>query len=216
MKKHWLQQNNTSNLILYFSGWGLDVNAILHLEQAKDDICVVFDYSDLNNFNLDAFKTYSNIRLIAWSMGVWVAAHILQNTSLSIIQAIAINGTELPIDDQFGIPNAVFAGTLDGLSLDSISKFDRRMCGSKSVYQQFTQLNRTLEIDDLKSELQNIFLEVKKHPKPSFNWTKAFVGQSDLIFPTSNQINYWGEKAVYVDSMPHFPFFVYQSLEELF
>ena len=207
MKKHWIQKHDSPNLILYFSGWGMDHAAVESLELVEDDICVVYDYTDLSNFEESDFKSYQSIRLIAWSMGVWVAAFLLQNSELKITQAIAVNGTPRPIDDQFGIPEAVFLGTLNGLSADSLPKFDRRMCGSKAVYQQFVHISRSSSINALKFELQNIYDFVMANPQPQLKWTKALIGQTDMIFPASNQKYYWNDLGEELD-MPHFPFFV--------
>ena len=215
MKQHWLQQNKTKKLILYFSGWGMDAAAVEHLERASDDICVVYDYTDLTNLETSEFKIYKSIQLLAWSMGVWVASFILQNSDLNITQAIAINGTPKPVDDVYGIPESVFSGTLESLTSENLSKFDRRMCGSKAVYQQFNNIQRQNEIETLKLELQNIYLSVKANPAPKLRWTKAWIGESDMIFPSQNQQQFWGEVGFEL-KMPHFPFFEFSKWNDFF
>ena len=49
-------------------------------------------------FDTDLLETYSQITLIAWSMGVWAASQIMkQYPHLPVSQSIAINGTLYPI-----------------------------------------------------------------------------------------------------------------------
>jgi len=208
MKKHWVQNKGSQNITLYFSGWGMDPNTVKSLESEDNDICMFYDYRSLDDFSVDDFKTYQSVEIVAWSLGVWAASYLLQNCGLNITKAIAINGTPIPIHDEFGIPALVFNATLDSLSIEALPKFDRRMCGSKAIYQQFAQLERSQNIDDLKNELQHLRDSALSHPAPNFRWTKAWIGKSDLIFPTQNQQKYWGDLGHQID-MPHFPFFVF-------
>ena len=210
MKQYWIQKNGSEKLILYFAGWGTDHAAVEALERNGDDICAVYDYRDLSHFDASELKTYDSIQVVAWSMGVWVAAFLLQDSDLNISRATAINGTPNPINDRLGIPEAVFTGTLEGLTPETLPKFDRRMCGSKAIYQQFVHISRPSDIAALKQELQNIFETVQTHPLPCLNWTKALVGRSDMIFPAANQKNFWSDLGLEVD-MPHYPYFTYKK-----
>ena len=68
------------------------------------DLLICYDYQDLT-LDFD-FSAYQQIRVVAWSMGVWVAERVLQGITLQ--SATAVNGTGLPCDDGFGIPYAIF------------------------------------------------------------------------------------------------------------
>ncbi len=102
------------HLILYFAGWGMPPDAVNHLILPENhDLLICYDYQDLN-LDFD-FSAYRHIRLVAWSMGVWAAERALQGIRLK--SATAVNGTGLPCDDNFGIPCAVFKGTLENLTM---------------------------------------------------------------------------------------------------
>ncbi len=92
------------------------------------DLLICYDYQDLN-LDFD-FSAYRHIRLVAWSMGVWAAERALQGIRLK--SATAVNGTGLPCDDNFGIPDTIFKATLDNLTENTRLKFERRICGDKA------------------------------------------------------------------------------------
>lgn len=54
-------------------------------------------------------------------------------------------------------------------------------------------------------ELEALYRESSVIYTPTLNWTDAVIATRDVIFPTQNLRNYWGEKAVLLDA-PHYPF----------
>ena len=68
--------------------------------------------------------------------------------------AIAINGTESPVDNSTGIPENIFKGTLETLDERNLRKFRMRMSGSH--YKNLEGCFNTPDIDKLKSELEFI------------------------------------------------------------
>ena len=94
------------HLIVYFAGWGTPLDAVAHLILPTNHNFIKFCY-DYQDLKLDFdFSAYQQIRVVAWSMGVWVAERVLQGLTLQ--SATAVNGTGLPCDDSFGIPYAIF------------------------------------------------------------------------------------------------------------
>ena len=76
---------------------------LAHLILPTDhDLLICYDYQDLK-LDFD-FSAYQQIRVVAWSMGVWVAERVLQGITLQSVTAV--NGTGLPCNDSFGIPYA--------------------------------------------------------------------------------------------------------------
>ena len=61
-------------LLLFFAGWGMDETPFLQIRPTDTDWMVCYDYRSLE-FDTDLLQEYSEIRLIAWSMGIWVASH---------------------------------------------------------------------------------------------------------------------------------------------
>lgn len=104
MKQHFIIKNNQKHLLLFFAGWGMDETPFLQIQPRTDnDWLICYDYRSLE-FDAIILQEYSEITLIAWSMGVWAASQIMkQYPSLPLSQSIAINGTPYPIHETKGI-----------------------------------------------------------------------------------------------------------------
>ena len=180
--------DNNPNLIIYFAGWGTPTSAVSHLALPENtDLLLCYDYQDLA-LNVD-LSSYSQIRVVAWSMGVWVANQVLGQTPL--VSATAINGTGKPCDDAMGIPQAVFIGTLEQLDERNLAKFQRRMCGDSTTFEQYSQLSGQRDWQQVRSELSELYQSIQQDNGKSLNWTKAIIGEKDRIFPSQNQLNFW-------------------------
>ena len=108
MKQHFIIKNNQKHLLLFFAGWGMDETPFLQIHPTDKDWMVCYDYRSLE-FDAGILQEYSEITLIAWSMGVWAASQIMkQYPSLPLSQSIAINGTLYPIHETKGIAPAIF------------------------------------------------------------------------------------------------------------
>ena len=141
MKQHFIIKNNQKHLLLFFAGWGMDETPFLTIHPTDKDWMICYDYRSLA-FDTDLLETYSQITLIAWSMGVWAASQIMkQYPHLPVSQSIAINGTLYPIHETKGIAHSIFDGTLQGLNEQTLQKFQRRMCGSIADYKTFQTIS---------------------------------------------------------------------------
>lgn len=188
MKTKHIQQQG-ENLIVYFAGWGTPPSVVEHLVLPENyDLLICYDYQDLHcDFD---FSAYQHIRAVAWSMGVWVAERVMQGYPL--LSATAINGTGLPCHDEFGIPEAIFTGTLNGLNEENRHKFERRICGSKSALGDYQQLSQRPTLDEIHAELTALYGFLLQDPRTDLiQWTKAIVTSKDKIFPVQNQRAYW-------------------------
>ena len=134
----------------------MDETPFLQIRPTNKDWLICYDYRSLE-FDAIILQEYSEITLIAWSMGVWAASQIMkQYPSLPLSQSIAINGTPYPIHETKGITPAIFEGTLQGLNEQSLQKFQRRMCGSTAGYKTFQTVAPQRSIEELKEELAAI------------------------------------------------------------
>ncbi|QLB13578.1 biotin synthesis protein BioG [Bisgaardia hudsonensis] len=211
------QDNN--GLIIYFAGWGTPTTLISHLALPKNyDLLICYDYQDLK-LDFD-FSVYKQIRVVAWSMGVWVANQVLAD--ISTVSATAINGTGSPCDDDFGIPHTIFLGTLTNLNEINLVKFQRRICGNKDNFNYYQDCEKqdlsVRNIENLKSELTALYQEILKteHSK-LLNWSRVIIGKQDKIFPIINQRNYWENKCneiIFMD-IAHYPFNLFSHWSEL-
>lgn len=188
-------------LILYFNGWAMTPEAVEHLIRPEGyDLLIVWDYRSLDlDFDLSVYKAIS---LVAWSMGVWAADRFALGLAeaLPLERAVAICGTGYPVDDAWGIPQAVFEGTMNGLSEANRVRFNRRMCGGKTYRHLFEALAKR-STDEIKAELEAVYRhEVSAErslPKAdALRWSLALIGQEDRIIPADNQLAYWRGQGV--------------------
>lgn len=186
------------------------------------DLIVLWDYRDLALPGDLDLSIYTSIDLVAWSMGVWAADHVLGMCALPIHRAIAVCGTGYPMDDALGIPEAIFRATLDGLTEDNRLRFNRRMCGGKTLRHLFDALaHRSTE--EIYDELNSVLLREQgttQRSSPKLNtapWTRAIVGRSDRIVPPDNQQRYWEKQGVGIERTDdaHYAFVRMTSWDEL-
>lgn len=202
MQTQFIQQTNSQQLIIYFAGWGTPPSVVAHLSLPPNtDLLLCYHYQ---HFHLDIdLSTYHTIQIIAWSLGVWAAQ---QTISFQPQNAIAINGTGLPRHDQYGINQHIFDQTLHHLNNTNRQKFDLRMCGNKTLFNDYQNLTQQRSLDQLHQELTYLATTLNQAKTPTFNWTKAIIGKQDKIFLAENQQNYWQHKKIpmQIIQAPHY------------
>lgn len=203
MKHYFIQQNYFPRLTLFFAGWGMDECPFMDYCPENSDLLVCYDYRSLD-FDFTLLQGYQEIRLIAWSMGVWAASMVLQDMDLPICESVALNGTVTPVDDLKGISQQVFEGTLEGLNEGTLEKFIRRMCLKKENLETFLSKRPQRAVEELQEELRRIGEQVKSCAVPSFAWERAVIGKNDLIFTAVNQRNAWTGTEVAEYDIPHY------------
>ena len=203
MRYNWLNKNNNDSLIVFFNGWGMDDKVVSHLDCANFDVLAFYDYETFEIPNFD-FSTYSKKYLIAWSMGVFVCNYFYEAFG-NFDKYIAINGTQNPIDDEFGIPKKIYDLTVNNFNELSCAKFMKKISSSVDLNSYKSRSN-----EELKNELISIRdLKVKNY----FNFDEAIVSDKDRIIPTQNQINFWNKQGVTVKSVTgaHYIFDEYKN-----
>lgn len=220
MQQHWLSRDAGDRLILFMLGWGCDELAVKHLvkplaKRGFDTICF-YDYRETEPVSVSMFDDYKQVYLVAWSFGVFMAealwgdavAEARSGSSRIFTQAIAVNGTPLTIDNQYGIPEKSFDLTLKNIKTSGIEKFQKRAMGEYFV--ESSSLCRP--IDQLYDELFVLSDWAQsahdQHVADGSFWDCAIVGSRDLIFPVQNMQRYWdmaGVECITAD-IPHFPF----------
>jgi biotin synthesis protein BioG len=187
MEKVWINQQNSSQLLLFFNGWGMDEKPFNHLGTSKDlDVLMVYDYTNLDNAHdlCKDFADYKSVHLVAWSLGVFVAAKVL--AGIKFASTKAINGTLMPIDENEGIAPIIFQGTIDSWGEVARIKFNRRMCGTYSK-----QFNVTRSIESQKSELISLKEQIINSSVPENIFQQATISLNDKIFTRQAQERHW-------------------------
>lgn len=186
---------SASRLIVFFAGWGVSPAVVLPLKLPADtDLLICFDYD--GDFSLPpTLSHYQYIEVYAWSMGVWVAERALCGLDFKIDRKTAINGTGLPIHEQYGISPLVFEQTNAGMLSPQAEmvrhKFERRMCVEASTLAYYQSL-RTRGTENIAKELAYLYqVACQDQRMDLIAWDKAIVGLGDKIFLPEHQIAYW-------------------------
>lgn len=178
-------------LILIFAGWSTGPELYTDVRREGWDVMVCHDYTDIK-FDKGAIAKYDTIYLYAWSLGVFVASLVLD--AHKITAAYAINGTLSPVDDSKGIPAAIFEGTAMTLNEANLKKFRMRMFGGARNYAALADKMVDADIESLRQQLFNIQRIAASGQPDNLQWRRAYISDSDLIFPTAAQHAAWAGK----------------------
>lgn len=202
-----------ANLIIYFAGWGTPASVVSHLALPNGyDLLICYDYQDLN-FPAFDFSRYQTVRLVAWSMGVWVAEKVLPEINLA--SATAINGTLFPKHDLWGIPLQIFDGTLQTLNAENRLKFERRMCGDKQLLNVYLALPEQRSLAEIHHELEVLNTAIEANlVTPKLHWTNVIIGEKDRIFSAQNQLAFWQDKKVRMAHLSKGEHYLWQHFSE--
>lgn len=190
MKYSFVHKERASRLLIIFGGWGMDENVFKHIYRPGYDIMAIWDY---RNFHIDwgCTSRYSEICILAWSMGVYAASQTLQAINHKITKKIAVAGTLMPIHDKYGIPEAIYEGTVANLSPITLRKFYRRMCATTADFEKFQHIAPSRPVDELKDELIAIADRTVLNTPGNIQWDLAIIGKNDRIFPFHHQKKAW-------------------------
>ena len=192
MQYKWLNRHDNKNLIVFFNGWGMDEKIVKHL--CCDDY--------------DVFAKYQNKILIAWSMGVFVCNYFYEQFK-NFNYFIAINGTQVPIDDNFGIPESAYNLTIEYFNENTCFKFMKKISPNNELKNYCSR-----RLDELKQELISVKnLKTNKY----LNFNKAIISVKDRIFPYKNMKNFWSQKDIILIEInsSHYVFDTYKKWSDL-
>ena len=211
MNIDFLRRSGSPTLELFFAGWGMDSRPFAWAADAPHtadcDFAVCYDYTDIQLDKVNQANAqlhgYSKVRVRAWSLGVYAASLVLPDMGCAISTAVAINGTLWPVDDELGIPHAVYDATAANLTAESLERFNRRMCGAhRAVFEQRRPLR---SVDSLRAELLHIRECAADRTRPQFTgWTQAVLSSRDKIFPIANMRRAWPATPQFELDEPHY------------
>lgn len=215
MQFHWLNKQNNSKLIIFFAGWSFDENPFKFLACENFDVLIVYDYSTIDE-NIEKFTSYKEINLIAWSMGVFVA-YLLKDKLPKFNKKIAINGTPLPVNDEFGIPVKPFLLTLRHARTGLEGKFYQNIFDTKEEFEKYSTMSVNRSIENRETELKSLYDKIRS-AEINYNrfYDKSLISSRDKIIPTKNQINFWQNNAeIEMLESGHFPYYNFKSWNEI-
>ncbi len=215
MKHSWLNKNGNSELLIFFAGWSFDEKPFKFLDTDGLDVVVLYDYRDLG---LDAdFSDYEKYYLATWSMGTYIAA-LLKDKLPKFERTVALNGTTMPIDNEYGIPKRTFDLTLKYAAEGLKGKFYENVFYGEEQLKKYWAAPVERTIENRVEELQRLKESIVENRVDAYGFYKiAYVSENDKIIPPRNQHNAWEELGVSVIILPdgHFPFYNFKSWKEI-
>jgi pimeloyl-[acyl-carrier protein] methyl ester esterase len=217
MKTYIRRREKNNRLVVFYGGWGMDENVFAPFCNDEFDFILFYNYSADEALVLPELKTYEKITLIGWSLGVWAAEYLSQKTGIKPDVTIAVNGTPVPADDQYGIPLNVFEGTLNNITEENIDKFYLRLFGDKRSYVSNQEKIPHRSLKSLHDELRWLYNRIMEQREPGFKWDYAVISDIDRVFPSKNLTGYWEKekntKSI-VLQLPHYLFNEWPSFNE--
>ena len=212
---HWLNKQNNDKLIIFFAGWSFDEKPFKFLACDDYDVLIMYDYATLD-CEMEDLSQYKEIDLIAWSMGVF-AAYLLKEKLPKFAKKIAINGTPLPVDDEYGIPTKPFLLTLRHAKTGLEGKFYQNIFDKPEEFEKYSHTPVTRTIENRENELKSLYNQIKNTTiNYEHFYDKALISKFDKIIPTKNQINFWQNNAeIEMLESGHFPYYNFKSWNEI-
>lgn len=214
MRIEWLNKKGNDRVIIFFNGWGMDGTIVSQLP-ASSDVVMFYDYRTLDGCSYPDLQNYGEIYLVAWSMGVWAASCVIPALKIRPCLSIAFNGTERPVDDQYGIPAKIYELTEKGMSERGREKFFARIFPTEA---EKAFLMAHMPVRGLQDQCEELCLihKCSQMCKNKHVWDKAYISEKDVIFPVANQLNWWQDKTQVIQ-IPggHYPFLQFKNWEEV-
>jgi len=209
MRSCWLSKKDLSSCILFFSGWGMDPAPFRALPPTRHDLFMLYDYRELDQAGIGALipTGYQRLYLLAWSMGVWVAGHLLAPFRERFTALVAVNGTTTPIDDRCGIDPEAYAGMISSFSAGTLDAFYQSMFDDRQQAGIFFRNRPRRPTDTILHELVMLRRSYLEHGPAADLFTRKIVGSRDRVFPARSQLRSWGRNNCAVLPLPHFPFY---------
>jgi pimeloyl-[acyl-carrier protein] methyl ester esterase len=217
MKTYIRRREKNKHLVVFYGGWGTDENIFTPLCNDEFDFILFYNYSADEALVLPEMKTYEKITLIGWSLGVWAAEYLSSKTGIKPDVTIAVNGTPIPADDQYGIPLNVFEGTLNNITEENIEKFYFRMFGNKETYQKNIGMIPHRTLKSLHDELRWLYNRIMEQKEPGFKWDYAVTSEIDRVIPSKNLDGYWEKEKNtkhIILPLPHYFFYKWESFPD--
>jgi biotin synthesis protein BioG len=217
MKTYIRRREKNKQLVIFYGAWGTDENVFTPLCNDEFDFILFYNYSADEALVLPEMKTYEKITLIGWSFGVWAAEYLSPKTGIIPDLTIAVNGTPVPADDQYGIPLNLIEGTLNNITEESISKFYLRVFGDKRTYLENIDRVPGRSLKSLHDELRWLYNRIMEQKEPGFRWNYAVTSETNRVFPSKSLDNYWSKEKNtehIVLPLPHYFFHRWASFTE--
>lgn len=217
MKTYIRRREENDHLIVFYGDWGTDDNLFTPLCNNDFDSIIFYNYSANEALVLPEKKYYKFVALIGWSLGVWAAEYLFHKTGIIPDMTIAVNGTPLPADENYGIPQRIFEGTLNNISEKAVHKFYLRMFGDQTTLMKYIDRLPQRTLKSLQDELRWIYNRTMEQTEPGFRWDYVVRSRENRVYPVKNMSAYWEkrkETSQIVLPLPHYMFYEWKSFKD--
>jgi pimeloyl-[acyl-carrier protein] methyl ester esterase len=211
MKTYIRRREKNNHLVVLYGDCGTDENLFTPLCNDEFDFILFYNYSANEALVLPEMKTYEKITLIGWSLGVWAAEYISPKTGIKPDITIAVNGTPIPVDDQYGIQPDIFERVLNNINEENIDKFYLRMFGDKKTYQDNIDRVPRRTLKSTHGELRWLYNRIMEQKEPGFRWDFAVTSDQDPMFPLKNLSGFWDNNKNTKHIIVHLPHYIFQK-----
>ena len=132
---------------------------------------------------------------------------------------LAINGTVLPVDNEYGIPVKSFELTLRHAVKGLEGKFYQNLFNKSEEYERYIKSSVQRSIENRVSELENLYDLIKNNKNIEYEkfYDMAIVSDFDKIIPPKNQSACHDKNNIPTITLPfgHFPFYSFSSWDEI-
>lgn len=215
MELRWLNRKKNQECILFFNGWGMDPSPFAGIPFGAVDVLMAWDYRSPDTVPLDTLEGYQSVHLVAWSMGVWVAAKAFRQTAGAFTTRTAIAGTLDPIHDRWGLPVSAYDDMADTFTPSRLAGFYQSMFDNDSDHQRFLGNKPGRTNSELAKELIALRTAYARAGTAPNLFTHVLLTSRDLVFPVRNQIRSWKGTPTTRMDWPHFPFYTLASWQVL-
>ncbi len=210
MRTHWLIKNNNPRCLIFMAGWGMGPEPFAGIKVQGADLFLCYDYRELTLApDRNLFCKYQRLDIVAWSLGVWVAAWCFGELEFSFASATAIGGTLHPLNDRKGIGVAFFTDMVKNLDEQKLCSFYDSMFTDPVQRAMFMKSRPRRSISSLGDELLSIstMVQTKNNREMKDIYDLKIITLRDRVFSARNQLRAWGrEKSVRME-WSHFPFY---------
>ncbi len=207
MKGSWLHTGKeNSRCLLFMAGWAMGPEPFTGLVPEDCDCFICYDFRRLDLPDLSWFNEYKQVDLLAWSMGVWVAARVFSEQKNRFNSATALAGTLYPIDDSRGIPILAYEKMEQSLSAEELNNFYASMFDDAAERDSFIANRPARSLISIREELTCLRDHVENCGEVPDIFNHHIVTTRDRIFPPRNQVRAWGKEKCSLKKWPHFPF----------
>lgn len=209
--QYFLQNNNSDELIVFFSGWGCDENQFTNLKDERD-VLILYDYQNLD-LDFD-FSKYKNTYLIAYSAGVFISS-IIQNKIPNLRKKVAICGNPYLFDEKLGVSQKTI-DVFKSITLENYLDFRREyMVETDDEFKKYNELQSMRSIESCENELfclQEFYKKYQNEINPDFD--TAFIAEKDILFGMAQQKDFYKEKLCKISNAKHHIFFRFKSFAD--